>query len=114
MKFAETPDSVGKIYIRPGKTTKMKPTIAREFCEAKGIEFVSVHPKTGKKMKIFDETTVKFLSDEEKKLLANYSDGDYVLLTNKNSRGFVEGILQAIDIINSGILKTPEGKSFSF
>lgn len=114
MKFAETPDSVGKIYIRPGKTTKMKPTIAREFCEAKGVEFVSVHPKTGKRMKIFDETTIKFLSDEEKKILANYSDGDYVLLTNKNSRGFVEGIMQAIDIINSGILKSPDGKSFSF
>ena len=113
MKFAETPDSVGKIYIRPGKTTKMKPSIMREFCEAKGIEFSSVHPKTGKKMKIFDESTIKFLSDDEKRLLANYSDGDYVLLTNKNSRGFVEGIMQAIDIINSGILKCPEGKSFS-
>lgn len=114
MKFAQTPDSVGKIYIRPGKTTKMKPSVAREFCEAKGIEFTSVHPKTGKKMKIFDESTVKFLSEEEQKILANYSDGDYVLLTNKNSRGFVEGILQAIDIINSGILKKPDGKTFSF
>ena len=114
MKFAQTPESVGKIYIRPGKTTKMKPTIAKEFCEAKGYDFVSVHPKTGKKMKIFDEGTIKFLSDEEKAILANYSDGDYVLLTNKNSRGFVEGILQAIDIINSGILKKPESKTFSF
>ncbi len=114
MKLAKTSDSVGKIYIRPGKTTKMKPAIMREFCEAKGYEFSSVHPKTGKKMKIFDDSTVKYLSDEEKAILANYSDGDYVLLTNKNSRGFVEGILQSIDIINSGILKSPEGKSFSF
>lgn len=113
MKFAKTPDSVGKIYIRPGKTTKMKPTIMREFCEAKGIEFTSVHPKTGKKMKIFDDTTIKYLTDEEKAILANYSDGDYILLTNKNSRGFVEGIMQAIDIINSGMLKSPEGKQFS-
>ena len=114
MKFAQTPESVGKIYIRPGKITKMKPTIAREFCEAKGYDFVSVHPKTGKKMKIFDESTIKFLSDEEKAILANYSDGDYILLTNKNSRGFVEGIFQAADIINSGILKQPQGKTFSF
>ncbi len=114
MKFAETPESVGKIYIRPGKTTKMKPSIAREFCEAKGYEFVSINPKTNKRIKCFDDNTIKMLSEEEKAILANYSDGDYILLTNKNSRGFVEGIMQAMGIINSGILKNPEGNSFSF
>ena len=33
--------------------------------------------------------------------LLNFHDGDHVILTNENSRGFAEGILQSIDIVNS-------------
>ena len=40
-------------------------------------------------------------TDEQKEQLLSYSDGDYVLLTSENSRGFVEGIYQSIDIVNS-------------
>ena len=100
MKLIETPEGVCKIFIRPGKVQKAKPSVMREFCEAKGDEFFTMHPKTGKRIKCLDESTVKYLSDKERQMLENYSDGDHVLLTNKNSRGFIEGIYAAIDIIN--------------
>ena len=38
---------------------------------------------------------------EQQKQLLDYADGDYILLTSENSRGFVEGINQSIDIVNS-------------
>ena len=100
MKLATTAEGVCKIFIRPGKIQKMKPSVMHEFCRAKGIEFNGVHPRTGKRIKCFDESTIQFLSEEEQRQLKNYDDGDYVVLTNKNSRGFVEGIYAAIDIIN--------------
>lgn len=100
MKLATTAEGACKIFIRPGKIQKMKPSVMHEFCRAKGIEFNGVHPRTGKRIKCFDESTIQFLSEEEQKQLRNFDDGDYVVLTNKNSRGFVEGIYAAIDIIN--------------
>ena len=48
---------------------------------------------------IIDETTFKFLSEEQQKQLLDFSDGDYILLTNENSRGFVEGMYECRDII---------------
>ena len=101
MKMMRSSYGLCKIFIRPGKHQKIKTTLMHEFCVAKGIEFKSLHPKTGKKIKIFDEQNIKWLSPEEQQMLYNYDDGDYVLLTNKNSRGLVEGLYQAIDIINS-------------
>ena len=101
MKLVEVPEGVSKIFIRPGKVTKMKPSIMYEFCKAKGDEFVSVNPKTHKKIKCFDENTIQFLTPEDRKKLEGFSDGDYILLTNKCSRGFIEGLYQSIDIIES-------------
>ncbi len=99
MKLAQTSEGVCKIFIRPGNIQKMKPSVMSEFCKAKGIEFTSVNPKNGKKIKVFDENSVKFLSEEEKRELYNYNDGDYVILTQKNSRGFIEGIYKSIEIL---------------
>ena len=101
MKYAVTQEGVSKIFIRPGKVRKMKIPLMQQFCEAKGIEFVAMNPKNKKKIKIIDESNVKFLSDEQREQLFAYDDGDYILLTNENSRGFSEGIIQSIDIINS-------------
>ncbi len=99
MKLVEVPEGVCKIFIRPGKITKMKPSIMYEFCKAKGDEFVSVNPKTQKKIKCFDENSIKFLTEEDRKKLEGFSDGDHILLTNKCSRGFIEGLYQSIEII---------------
>lgn len=101
MKLAETVEGVCKIFIRPGKCQKMKPSVMYEFCKAKGLVFNAVHPRTGKKIKCFDESTIQFLSADERLKFDNFDDGNYVLLTNKNSRGFVEGIYKAIDIIKA-------------
>ena len=101
MKMMRSSHGLCKIFIRPGKHQKIKTTLMHEFCLAKGLEFTSIHPKTGKRLKCFDEQSIKWLSEEERKMLYDYDDGDHVLLTNKNSRGLVEGLYQAIDIINS-------------
>ena len=101
MKLIETPEGVCKIFIRPGKVQKMKPSVMQEFCLAQGLVFDSVHPRTGKAIKCIDSNNFEFLSEKDKKQLLNYANGDHVLLTNRNSRGFVEGIYQAIDIIKS-------------
>lgn len=101
MKYGVTDHGVSKIFIRPGKVRKMKIPTMQQFCEAKGIKFDVVNPKNQKKIKVIDETTLKFLSDEQREQLLDFSDGDHIILTNENSRGFAEGIIQSIDIINS-------------
>ena len=101
MKYGVYTDGVSKIFIRPGKAKKMKYSVMQQFCEAKGIKFVAQNPKNKKNIRTIDELTFKFLTDEQKEQLLSFSDGDYVLLTSENSRGFVEGIYQSIDIVNS-------------
>ena len=51
MKLMQTPEGVCKIFIRPGRHQKIRTSLMHEFCLAKGNEFLSVHPKTGKKIK---------------------------------------------------------------
>lgn len=99
MKYAITDSGVRKIFIRPGKVVKMKPSTMQQFCKAKGVEFDCVHPRTHKKIKILDEQSLEFLTEEQLNMLYNYGDGDAILLTNPNSRGFTEGIYQSIKII---------------
>jgi len=101
MKYGVTEHGVSRIFIRPGKVKRMKYPIMQQFCEAKGISFNAVNPKNNKKIRVIDESSIRFLTDEQRAQLENYSDGDYILLTNENSRGFAEGILQSIDIVNS-------------
>lgn len=108
MKYGVTEKSVGKIFIRPGKVTKMKPSIMQQFCGAKGIEFNFVNPKNNKRLKILDEGSLKFLTEEQLANLKNFDDGDTIILTNPNSRGFVEGIYKSIDIIKKSILADKE------
>ncbi len=111
MKYAVTDHGVSKIFIRPGKSRKMRPSVMQQFCEAKGIVFNAINPKNNKKIRVIDETTMKFLSDEQRTQLLDYSDGDHILLTNENSRGFAEGIIQSIEIINS--IRDSSGKEKS-
>ena len=101
MKYGVNEHGVSRIFIRPGKVKKLKYSVMQQFCEAKGITFNAYNPKNKKKIRVIDETSFKFLSEEQQKQLLDFSDGDYILLTNENSRGFVEGINQSIDIINS-------------
>ena len=101
MKYGVTSHGVNKIFIRPGKARRMKYSLMQQFCEAKGIEFVAHNPKNKKKIRTIDENTIGFLSEEQRAQLMSYSDGDYILLTSENSRGFVEGIYNSIDIVNS-------------
>lgn len=108
MKLATTAHGVCKIFIRPGKMQKLKPSVKYEFCKAKGLEFYGVHPRTGKRIKCFDENTVKFLSEEDQHKLDCFDDGDYVVLTSQNSRGFVEGLYKAIEIINASRAEKPQ------
>ena len=82
----------------------------QEFCRAKGVEFSSVHPRTGKKIKAVDESNLQFLTETDRANLLNFSDGDHILLTSKNSRGLIEGLYQSIDIINA--VKNGKQKQF--
>lgn len=110
MKLVQTNEGVCKIFIRPGKVQKMKLSLMQEFCRAKGVEFSSVHPRTGKKIKAVDESNLQFLTETDRANLLNFSDGDHILLTSKNSRGLIEGLYQSIDIINA--VKNGKQKQF--
>ncbi len=101
MKLAETAYGTSKFFIRPGKSKIMKPSLIYEFCTAKGFEFSSVHPKTGKKLKNLDLNNIQFLNDADRAAYENFADGDVIYLTSKNSRGLVEGLYQVMDAILS-------------
>lgn len=108
MKYAVTKEGVHKIFIRPGKVTKMKPSVKQQFCAAKGIEFECVNPKNNKKIKILDDSSIKFLTESQRAQLENYDDGDTIILTSPNSRGFVEGIYKSIDVIKNSAISAKE------
>lgn len=108
MKYAVSQDGISKIFIRPGKVTKMKPSVKQQFCLAKGIKFDCINPKNNKKIKIIDDLTIKFLTPEQQKQLFEYDDGDTILLTNQNSRGFIEGINECAKIIKNANLMAKE------
>ena len=101
MKYAVSKEGVNKIFIRPGKVRHIKPSVMQQFCLAKGLKFECVNPKNNKKIKVIDESNLHLLSEEDRQKLENYADGDFVILTSQNSRGFTEGIYKCIDIINS-------------
>ena len=101
MKYAVTQQGISKIFIRPGKVKNIKPSIMQQFCLAKGIRFNGVNPKNNKKIKTIDETNLHLMSEEDRRKLESYADGDTILLTSQNSRGFMEGIYKSIDIINA-------------
>lgn len=109
MKYAINDSGVSRIFIRPKHCTNLKPNIMAEFALAKGgISFDCVNPKNGKKVKSIDETTIKFLNEEQLNLLNNYNDGEPVLLTNANTRGFIEGIYQTTKIIQEDLNSNKE------
>lgn len=107
MKLIKTPEGTCKIFIRPGKVQKMKPSIMQEFCGAMGVEFSQVKTSKGKPVRVFDNDNIKYLPENERVMLENYHGGDHVLLTNPNTRGFVEGLYQAIDIIKAHQKENP-------
>lgn len=108
MKYAITQDGVKKIFIRPGDVRNIKPSLMQQFCLAKGIEFDCVNPKNNKKIKTIDDLNLKFLTPEQLKQLLEYDDGDTILLTSQNSRGFIEGINQCTKIIKKANLMSKE------
>lgn len=100
MKLAKTNQGTCKFFIRPGKSKTMKPSLIYEFCVAKGYEFSSIHPNTNKKIKILDDNNIRYLNRQDKMAYDNYSDGDIIYLTSKNSRGLCEGLEKVMyDII---------------
>ncbi len=99
MMLAKTSQGTSKIFIRPGKATRMKPSVVYEFCMAKGLEFSSVHPKTGKKIRQFDDNNIKFLNDADKDAYEHFSDEGTIILAPQNSRGLVEGLNKAAQMI---------------
>ena len=99
MKEIWTPEGVSKIFIRPGRSQKLSYSVMREFCEAKGDTFSSINPKNGKKVICTDPASFALLSKEDQAKILNYDSGDYVYLTTQNTRGLVEGIKQAADLI---------------
>lgn len=101
MKYAVTKEGINKIFIRPGKVTKIKPSVMQQFCLAKGIEFKCFNPNNNKAIRVIDDYSLRFLSPEQKKQLFEYDDGDTILLTSQNSRGFIEGIYKCAEIIKN-------------
>ena len=101
MKYAVTGDGVSRIFIRPGRASRIKPSIKQQFCEAKGISFNCINPKNNKKIKVIDGNSLQFLSEEQKQQLENFDDGDSIFLTSPNSKGFVEGIYRSIEVIKN-------------
>ena len=101
MKYAVTQEGINKIFIRPGKVRHMKPSVMQQFCLAKGLEFSCVNPRNNKRIKTIDDTNIHLITEEDRRKLESYADGDIILLTSQNSRGFMEGIYKSIDIINS-------------
>lgn len=99
MKYAVSDKNVRRIFIRPGKVKHIKPSIMQQFCMAKGVLFDCVNPKNNKKIKTIDDTNFHLLSEQDREILMDYADNDTVLLTSRNSRGFVEGINQCREII---------------
>lgn len=105
MKFVQTPEGVCKIFVRPGNRRKITPTIKQRFCEAKGYEFTSVN-KHGRKIKNIDDFSIKYLNENDRKALENFDDGDYVILTQPNSNGLIEGIRKATEIVAENMKKS--------
>ncbi len=109
MKYAVTQHGVSRIFVATGKTKgkdkghakKVKYSVMQQFCEAKGIKFDIINPKNNKRIKVIDENTVKFLTEEQIQTLYSYDDGDMVLLTGDGSDGFIEGVGKSADIIKS-------------
>ena len=102
MKEIWTPEGVSKIFIRPSRSQKLTYSVMREFCEAKGDTFSSINPKNGKKVICTDPASFSLLSPADQAKILNYDSGDYVYLTTKNTRGLVDGISMAADLIAGG------------
>ena len=102
MKEIWTPEGVSKIFIRPSRSQKLTYSVMREFCEAKGDTFSSINPKNGKKVICTDPVSFSLLSPADQAKILNYDSGDYVYLTTKNTRGLVDGISMAADLIAGG------------
>lgn len=100
MKEIWTPDGVSKIFIRPYKSQKLNYSVMREFCEAKGDVFSSINPKNGKKVLCIDPVSFALMNKDEQAKILNYDSGDYIFLTQRNTRGLIEGIQKSATLIS--------------
>ena len=108
MKEIPTPDGVCKIFIRPFRAKKFPtPYVKLQFAQAKGEVFTMKNQQTGKFIKHLDYNNVQYLSSDEQLKLENYSSGDIIYLTQKNSRGLIDGLYKAAEFI-ANKKNTPE------
>jgi hypothetical protein len=101
MIMLQTDEGVSKIFIRPKEAKKITKNLMWQFCVAKGIEFTSVSKKSGRKIKVIDDNTYNYLNETDKNALENFADGNRVILTQKNSRGLMDGIRTAMEMISN-------------
>lgn len=101
MKF-NTPQGVSKVFVRPRKVQKMSKNLMWKFSQALGDKTTSVNPKTKRPFAVIDDGNFEMLSESDKKIIENYACGGRVLLTQKNSRGFMDGIRELQKMIVSG------------
>ena len=104
MKEVETPEGVCKIFIRPFRAKKTaSPHVKLQFAKAKGEIFTMKNQQNGKIIKHLDYNNIQFLPIDEQLKLDNYSSGDIIYLTQKNSRGLTDGLYKAADFIASNL-----------
>ena len=109
MKEIETPDGVCKIFIRPHKSKKTaSPYIKYQFAKAKGAILTMKSTKNGNVIKNPNYNNFDQIPEEEQKIIEDYSSGDTIFLTQKNSRGLTDGLYKAADFIAGQTKKTTE------
>lgn len=103
MRF-ETEEGISKVFVRPRKVQRMSANMMWKFYTAAGGTLSSIHPKTNKPFSFVDDGNFSLLSETDRRLIEGYAFGGRVFLTQKNSRGLMDGIrsLQEI-IVSSGM-----------
>lgn len=100
MKF-QTPEGVSKVFVRPRKVQKMSTNMMWKFYSATGGTLTSINPKTNRKFLSVDDSNFGSLSERDQKIIQDYAMGGRVFLTQKNSRGFMDGVRELQKIIVS-------------
>lgn len=104
MKEIETPEGVCKIFIRPFRAKKVpSPYVKLQFAKAKGEIFTMKNQETGRIIKHLDYNNIHQLPTDEQIKIENYSSGDIIYLTQKNSRGLADGLYKAADFIANNL-----------
>lgn len=98
MKF-ETPEGVSKVFVRPGKVKKMSENMMWKFYLATGGKMTSVNPRRNRPYEKIDTNNFHMLNVVDQNNIKGYSLGGKVFLTQKNSRGLMDGIRELQKLI---------------